>query len=677
MGSGSVTPGKVRGSGGLAVAGAVLVISGVTAGLVGEALQQQNVATWRLLILAGGIMVAAGLVSGAALLVMLIAARSRGGADLGDAESDWGLDTAEEWLGPLRTGRRRPAQAGSPVEGPGAEGLPPDGRFVGRLPPEGSFVGRLPGGSSVGDEPPEGSLVGRLPPDGPSVRRLPPGREWPERRYQDRSAAQHGQPDWTPTGQRWPEYPSPERPPRLAPVQYRPYPSDDPSHWDAGRAATGARLPADPAAPRGPVTQYPGPPSGPQRSYQPAHAARGPAISPQRRGPAAPQRDNRVSPDRPPQPISPGQGHRQPPYPLEASPYPPGPVSEPYAVGPGSRARPGPESGALPGARPGPESGPGTLAGPGTWAGPVAGLHPESGAGPRSWFEAIPRPPGSTAPPPDIRTGPRPSRNGDPAGFAIVPQPAPMPAPPSRPVPPANPSAGYPDRPQAGRRPQAGYPARASAGHDTQRLPSPRPDRWPERPSPAPPEPSRREPAGPPPAMPGQDALDDTCPLPVILPGRGTAARQESRPERPPEPPRMPASRTAIDPARPDLARPDLARPDLARPAAPAAESADVPAANSRPRAVAGSQALPDAEAAARAARAKLDQLKELYLTAEAIGEDALVRHFDEVSQRQRDLIREYFKQPGRRPSTILRDASKHPPQDGPAHQAESANRPG
>jgi hypothetical protein len=110
---------------------------------------------------------------------------------------------------------------------------------------------------------------------------------------------------------------------------------------------------------------------------------------------------------------------------------------------------------------------------------------------------------------------------------------------------------------------------------------------------------------------------------------------------------------------------------------APAAESADIPGSDSRARAVAGGQALPDGEAAARAARAKLDQIKELYLTAEAIGEDALVRHFDEVSQRQRDLIREYFKQPGRRPSTILRDASERPPQDGPEHEAESANRPG
>jgi hypothetical protein len=42
-------------------------------------------------------------------------------------------------------------------------------------------------------------------------------------------------------------------------------------------------------------------------------------------------------------------------------------------------------------------------------------------------------------------------------------------------------------------------------------------------------------------------------------------------------------------------------------------------------------------------AEAKLDQIKDLYLTAEAIGEDALDKHFDQVSQRQRELIREFF----------------------------------
>jgi hypothetical protein len=52
-------------------------------------------------------------------------------------------------------------------------------------------------------------------------------------------------------------------------------------------------------------------------------------------------------------------------------------------------------------------------------------------------------------------------------------------------------------------------------------------------------------------------------------------------------------------------------------------------------------------------ARAKLDQIKDLYLTAEAIGEDALGKHFDEVSERQRQLIREYFNQAGVGPGSV------------------------
>jgi hypothetical protein len=49
--------------------------------------------------------------------------------------------------------------------------------------------------------------------------------------------------------------------------------------------------------------------------------------------------------------------------------------------------------------------------------------------------------------------------------------------------------------------------------------------------------------------------------------------------------------------------------------------------------------------------QAKLEQIKDLYLTAEAIGEEALVKHFDQLSQRQRSLIREYFEQAGLGPS--------------------------
>jgi hypothetical protein len=56
------------------------------------------------------------------------------------------------------------------------------------------------------------------------------------------------------------------------------------------------------------------------------------------------------------------------------------------------------------------------------------------------------------------------------------------------------------------------------------------------------------------------------------------------------------------------------------------------------------------------AAAAKLDQIKDLYLTAEAIGEDALNKHFDQVSQRQRELIREFFQRSG--PETDGRPSS-------------------
>jgi hypothetical protein len=46
-------------------------------------------------------------------------------------------------------------------------------------------------------------------------------------------------------------------------------------------------------------------------------------------------------------------------------------------------------------------------------------------------------------------------------------------------------------------------------------------------------------------------------------------------------------------------------------------------------------------------AQEKMEQIKELYLTAEAIGEDALTKHFELLSQRQRDLIREFFEEGG------------------------------
>jgi hypothetical protein len=62
----------------------------------------------------------------------------------------------------------------------------------------------------------------------------------------------------------------------------------------------------------------------------------------------------------------------------------------------------------------------------------------------------------------------------------------------------------------------------------------------------------------------------------------------------------------------------------------------------------------------ASAAQAKLDQIKDLYVTAEAIGEDALARHFEQLSQMQRSLIREYFHQ-----ASLARGADSATSQDG------------
>ena len=50
-------------------------------------------------------------------------------------------------------------------------------------------------------------------------------------------------------------------------------------------------------------------------------------------------------------------------------------------------------------------------------------------------------------------------------------------------------------------------------------------------------------------------------------------------------------------------------------------------------------------EAPEQARARKLEQLKDLYLTAEAIGEQNVDKHFDQLLARQRELISEYFRQ--------------------------------
>jgi len=46
-----------------------------------------------------------------------------------------------------------------------------------------------------------------------------------------------------------------------------------------------------------------------------------------------------------------------------------------------------------------------------------------------------------------------------------------------------------------------------------------------------------------------------------------------------------------------------------------------------------------------RAQARKLEQIKDFYLTAEAIGEENLDKHFDQLLAHQRELISEYFRQ--------------------------------
>lgn len=119
----------------------------------------------------------------------------------------------------------------------------------------------------------------------------------------------------------------------------------------------------------------------------------------------------------------------------------------------------------------------------------------------------------------------------------------------------------------------------------------------------------------------GSDDDTDTAPLPVILPGAVEVPRPQTQdtPRGPFEPVRVAPSADAADPA-----------PEAS--AAPA-----------------------DAELASNlspAAAEKLDQIKDLLITAEALGEVNLDRHFDRVSQRQRELIREFFERaiPDREP---------------------------
>jgi hypothetical protein len=125
-------------------------------------------------------------------------------------------------------------------------------------------------------------------------------------------------------------------------------------------------------------------------------------------------------------------------------------------------------------------------------------------------------------------------------------------------------------------------------------------------------------------------AADDTSPIPVIL-----AAEVPGLPPRSPQPNAAPKPFSVWEPARPRAQPPDeLYRPEHAEP--PSADTQE-----------------------------KIEQIKDLYMTAEAIGEDALVRHFDQLKKRQRSLIREFFEKAGLGPGV-----SANPSQDAPGESA-------
>ena len=72
-------------------------------------------------------------------------------------------------------------------------------------------------------------------------------------------------------------------------------------------------------------------------------------------------------------------------------------------------------------------------------------------------------------------------------------------------------------------------------------------------------------------------------------------------------------------------------------------------------------------EAAEQARARKLEQLKDLYLTAEAIGEQNVDKHFDQLLAQQRELISDYFGQ----------SAAAEPGVAGPSDGGAAGGQPG
>ena len=74
-------------------------------------------------------------------------------------------------------------------------------------------------------------------------------------------------------------------------------------------------------------------------------------------------------------------------------------------------------------------------------------------------------------------------------------------------------------------------------------------------------------------------------------------------------------------------------------------------------------------EAPERVRARKLEQLKDLYRTAEAIGEQNVDKHFDQILAQQRELITEYFRQSSAVQPGLVGPRDGRSPEAGAEHQ--------
>jgi len=138
------------------------------------------------------------------------------------------------------------------------------------------------------------------------------------------------------------------------------------------------------------------------------------------------------------------------------------------------------------------------------------------------------------------------------------------------------------------------------------------------------------QPGGPSATVPGPSENDAAYwyDLPVAGAGSDAPAHMVEEARGPFEPLVSSADPAAVAQASAHAAVPDTARPD---------QGLDAGLAGSRE----------EREETVYGRARKLEQIKDLYLTAEAIGEANVDKYFDQLLSQQRELISEYFRQPG------------------------------